>query len=58
MTSGAGFAGLYMLHKLRQLGFTARVFERGVSLRSPDTRDRLAALSRATARGVAGRQSR
>jgi cyclohexanone monooxygenase len=24
---GAGFAGLYMLHKLRQLGFSARVFE-------------------------------
>ena len=26
---GAGFAGLYMLHKLRELGFTARVFEAG-----------------------------
>ncbi|MCC7120607.1 MAG: NAD(P)/FAD-dependent oxidoreductase [Gammaproteobacteria bacterium] len=26
---GAGFAGLYMLHRLRQLGFTVRVFERG-----------------------------
>jgi cyclohexanone monooxygenase len=26
---GAGFAGLYMLHKLRQLGFSARAFERG-----------------------------
>jgi len=26
---GAGFAGLYMLHKLRQLGLEARVFERG-----------------------------
>ena len=24
---GAGFSGLYMLHRLRQLGFTARVFE-------------------------------
>ena len=24
---GAGFAGLYMLHRLRQLGFSARVFE-------------------------------
>jgi cation diffusion facilitator CzcD-associated flavoprotein CzcO len=24
---GAGFAGLYMLHKLRQLGFSARVLE-------------------------------
>ncbi|HEU4731488.1 MAG TPA: alpha/beta hydrolase fold domain-containing protein [Kofleriaceae bacterium] len=24
---GAGFAGLYMLHRLRQLGFTARVLE-------------------------------
>jgi cyclohexanone monooxygenase len=26
---GAGFAGMYMLHKLRQLGFSARVFEAG-----------------------------
>ncbi len=26
---GAGFAGLYMLHKARQLGFSARVFEAG-----------------------------
>ncbi|WP_419918532.1 flavin-containing monooxygenase [Candidatus Poriferisocius sp.] len=26
---GAGFAGLYMLHKLRQLGLTARVYETG-----------------------------
>ena len=26
---GAGFAGLYALHKLREAGFTARVFERG-----------------------------
>ena len=26
---GAGFAGLYMLHKLRQAGFTVRVFEAG-----------------------------
>ena len=26
---GAGFAGLYMLHRLRGLGFTARVFEAG-----------------------------
>ena len=24
---GAGFAGLYMLHKLRSLGFTAVVYE-------------------------------
>src|SRR5262245_24849097 len=24
---GAGFAGLYLLHRLRQLGFTALVFE-------------------------------
>ena len=23
---GAGFAGMYMLHRLRQLGFTARVY--------------------------------
>ncbi|HEX5613147.1 MAG TPA: NAD(P)/FAD-dependent oxidoreductase [Burkholderiales bacterium] len=26
---GAGFAGMYMLHRLRTLGFTARVFEAG-----------------------------
>jgi cyclohexanone monooxygenase len=26
---GAGFAGMYMLHRLRSLGFTARVFEAG-----------------------------
>jgi len=26
---GAGFAGLYMLHKLRELGLTCRVFEAG-----------------------------
>ena len=26
---GAGFGGLYMLHRLRQLGFSARVFEAG-----------------------------
>jgi cyclohexanone monooxygenase len=26
---GAGFAGMYMLHRLRCLGFTARVFEAG-----------------------------
>ncbi len=26
---GAGFGGLYMLHALRELGFTARVFEAG-----------------------------
>src|SRR6187455_3447704 len=26
---GAGFAGLYMLYRLRQLGFSARVFEAG-----------------------------
>ena len=26
---GAGFAGLYMLHKVRQMGMTARVFEAG-----------------------------
>jgi cyclohexanone monooxygenase len=29
---GAGFAGLYMLHKLRELGFEARVFEAGSGL--------------------------
>ena len=26
---GAGFAGLYMLHRIRELGFSARVFEAG-----------------------------
>ncbi|MBT5700303.1 MAG: NAD(P)-binding protein, partial [Gammaproteobacteria bacterium] len=26
---GAGFAGMYMLHKLRQLGMSAVVFEAG-----------------------------
>ena len=26
---GAGFSGLYMLHRLRGLGLRARVFERG-----------------------------
>ncbi|MBT5810105.1 MAG: NAD(P)/FAD-dependent oxidoreductase, partial [Rhodospirillaceae bacterium] len=26
---GAGFAGMYMLHRLRELGFSARVFEAG-----------------------------
>src|ERR1700732_1227975 len=26
---GAGFAGLYMLHRLRSLGFSARVYEAG-----------------------------
>ncbi len=29
---GAGFAGLYMLHKLRETGFTARVFEAGTGV--------------------------
>ena len=29
MIVGAGFAGLYMLHRLRGMGFTARVFEAG-----------------------------
>jgi cation diffusion facilitator CzcD-associated flavoprotein CzcO len=29
---GAGFSGIYMLHKLRQLGLTARVVERGVGV--------------------------
>ena len=26
---GAGFSGLYMLHKMRELGFSARIFEAG-----------------------------
>ena len=29
---GAGFAGMYMLHRLRGLGFTARVYEAGGSV--------------------------
>src|ERR1041385_6756735 len=29
---GAGFAGLYMLHRLRELGLSARVFEAGSSV--------------------------
>ena len=29
---GAGFSGLYMLHRLRQLGVSARVFEAGDSV--------------------------
>jgi cyclohexanone monooxygenase len=29
---GAGFAGMYMLHRLRGLGLTARVFEAGVGV--------------------------
>src|SRR5215469_7137888 len=29
---GAGFAGLYMLHRLRQLGVSARVYEAGPSV--------------------------
>ena len=29
---GAGFAGLYQLHRLRQLGFSVRVFEAGAEL--------------------------
>jgi len=29
---GAGFAGLYMLHRLRELGFTARVYEAGAGV--------------------------
>ena len=29
---GAGFAGLYMLHRLREAGFTARVFEAGTGV--------------------------
>ena len=29
---GAGFAGLYMLHRARGLGLTARVFEAGSDL--------------------------
>ncbi|MFM8713985.1 MAG: NAD(P)-binding protein, partial [Actinomycetota bacterium] len=29
---GAGFAGMYMLHRARQAGFTAKVFERGTGV--------------------------
>ena len=29
---GAGFAGMYMLHRLRSLGYTAQVFESGTGV--------------------------
>src|SRR3954452_9583010 len=29
---GAGFAGMYMLHRLRGLGFSARAFEAGTAV--------------------------
>ena len=29
---GAGFSGLYMLHRLRQLGVSARVYEAGTNV--------------------------
>ena len=29
---GAGFAGMYLLHRMRQLGLTTRVFERGTGV--------------------------
>jgi len=29
---GAGFAGLYMLHRLRKLGFSARIYEAGAGV--------------------------
>jgi cyclohexanone monooxygenase len=29
---GAGFGGMYMLHRLRGLGMTARVFESGTGV--------------------------
>ncbi|MGI9615804.1 MAG: flavin-containing monooxygenase [Acidimicrobiales bacterium] len=29
---GAGFAGMYLLHRLRNAGFSAKVFERGTSI--------------------------
>src|ERR1700731_2197463 len=32
---GAGFAGLYMLHRLRGLGFTARGYEAGGGVGGP-----------------------
>src|SRR6201987_1370939 len=32
---GAGFAGMYMLHRLRGLGFPARVFEQGSGVGGP-----------------------
>src|SRR5450755_2111568 len=34
---GAGFAGLYMRHRLRGLGFTARVYEQVMALAAPGT---------------------
>ncbi len=30
--AGAGFAGMFMLHRLRGLGFSARVFEAGTDI--------------------------
>ncbi len=32
VVAGAGFAGLYMLHRLRQLGFSVRAFESGADV--------------------------
>ena len=29
---GAGFAGLYMVHKMRQIGRTVRAFEAGAGI--------------------------
>jgi len=29
---GAGFAGMYMLHRLRQIGLSATVFEAGTDV--------------------------
>ena len=34
---GAGFAGMYMLHRLRGQGMTARVFEQGPASAAPGT---------------------
>ena len=32
MTVGAGFAGLYMLYRMRELGFSSRVYESGTGV--------------------------
>ena len=46
---GAGFSGLYMLHKARGLGLSARVFEA-----AEDLQTREGALLRASSGGCSG----
>ena len=42
---GAGFAGMYMLHKLRQLGLTCRVLEKGSGVGGTPAANKLSILS-------------